>query len=205
MMSFWMVPVSLVARRTLLVGDRDVERQQPRRRRVDRHRGVHLIERDARQAARACRRCGRRARRPCRPRPWRARGHCHSRSGSADRRRWTGPSAPSPGCGDRARWTWSPSSGRHRCGRSRACRVPALGAAGPLLSSRMGRPRLRSGVLALAYPAVIAMQNDLCHSGRRRSTSRSSSVALELMALDAHAGEHRHEPGDDQQRPAGRG
>ena len=37
----------LRSRRALLVGDGDVERQQPRRRRVDRHRRVHLAERDA--------------------------------------------------------------------------------------------------------------------------------------------------------------
>ena len=37
----------LVARGALLVGDRDVERQQPCGRRVDRHRRVHLVERDA--------------------------------------------------------------------------------------------------------------------------------------------------------------
>ena len=35
------------SRRALLVGDGDVERQQPRGRRVDRHRRVHLAERDA--------------------------------------------------------------------------------------------------------------------------------------------------------------
>ncbi len=47
MMSFWIVPVSLVAVGALLVGDGDVEREQPRRRGVDGHRGVHLLERDA--------------------------------------------------------------------------------------------------------------------------------------------------------------
>ena len=35
------------SRRALLVGDGNVERQQPRRRRVDGHRGVHVAERDA--------------------------------------------------------------------------------------------------------------------------------------------------------------
>ena len=35
------------ARRALLVGDRDIERHQPGRRGVDRHRGVHLAERNA--------------------------------------------------------------------------------------------------------------------------------------------------------------
>ena len=47
MMSFWIVPCSARARRALLVGDRDVERHQPRRGGVDGHRRVHRAERDA--------------------------------------------------------------------------------------------------------------------------------------------------------------
>ena len=47
MMSFWVVPESEAAADALLLGGDDVERQQPRRRRVDRHRRVHLAERDA--------------------------------------------------------------------------------------------------------------------------------------------------------------
>ena len=46
-MSFWVVPCRPSARRALFVGDRDVERHQPRRGGVDRHRGVHRGERDA--------------------------------------------------------------------------------------------------------------------------------------------------------------
>ena len=38
-----------VAGRALLVGHGDIERQQPRGRRIDRHRSVHLVERDAGQ------------------------------------------------------------------------------------------------------------------------------------------------------------
>ena len=45
-MSFCVVPCRRCARRALLVGDRDVEREQPGGRRVDGHRGVHLGERD---------------------------------------------------------------------------------------------------------------------------------------------------------------
>ena len=45
-MSFCVVPCSAFARRALLVGDRDVEREQPRRGGVDGHRGVHLDDRD---------------------------------------------------------------------------------------------------------------------------------------------------------------
>ena len=37
----------LLTRHALLVGERDIEREQPRRRGVDGHRGVHLAERDA--------------------------------------------------------------------------------------------------------------------------------------------------------------
>jgi hypothetical protein len=40
MMSFWVVPCRR-ARRALFVGDGDIKRQQPRSRRVDRHRRVH--------------------------------------------------------------------------------------------------------------------------------------------------------------------
>ena len=47
MMSFWVVPWSAAAIEPVLLGDDDVERQQPRRGRVDRHRRVHLVERDA--------------------------------------------------------------------------------------------------------------------------------------------------------------
>ena len=46
-MSFWIVPVSAVRGRALLVGDGDVEREQPRGGGVDRHRRVHLVERNA--------------------------------------------------------------------------------------------------------------------------------------------------------------
>ena len=47
MMSFWVVPWSTSAVDAVLLGGDDVEREQPRRRRVDRHRRVHLVERDA--------------------------------------------------------------------------------------------------------------------------------------------------------------
>ena len=46
MMSFWVVPLSASRGDALLVGDRDVEAEQPGRGRVDRHRRVHLVERD---------------------------------------------------------------------------------------------------------------------------------------------------------------
>ena len=46
-MSFCVVPASWRAVRALLLGDGDVQREQPHGRRVDRHRGVGLGERDA--------------------------------------------------------------------------------------------------------------------------------------------------------------
>ena len=46
MMSFWVVPLSCRALDAVLLGDRDVEAEQPGGGRVDRHRGVHLVERD---------------------------------------------------------------------------------------------------------------------------------------------------------------
>ena len=52
MMSFWVVPGERVRRDALLLGRDDVEREQPRGRRVDRHRRVHLVERDAVQQRR---------------------------------------------------------------------------------------------------------------------------------------------------------
>ena len=47
MMSFWTVPCSFADVGALLLGDGDVERQQPGGGGVDRHRGVHRLERDA--------------------------------------------------------------------------------------------------------------------------------------------------------------
>ena len=47
MMSFCVVPVQVRARRALFVGERDIEREQPGRGGVDRHRGVHRAERNA--------------------------------------------------------------------------------------------------------------------------------------------------------------
>ena len=47
MMSFCVVPWSAAGSSAVLLGGDDVERQQPRRGRVDRHRRVHLVQRDA--------------------------------------------------------------------------------------------------------------------------------------------------------------
>ena len=46
-MSFWVVPWSWSSGHALLLGGDDVQRQQPGGGRVDRHRRVHLVQRDA--------------------------------------------------------------------------------------------------------------------------------------------------------------
>ena len=46
MMSFWVVPFSWARCDPVLLGDGDVEAEQPGGGGVDRHRGVHLVERD---------------------------------------------------------------------------------------------------------------------------------------------------------------
>ena len=46
-MSFCVVPDELRVGDALLVGEREVHAEQPHRGRVDRHRRVHLVERDA--------------------------------------------------------------------------------------------------------------------------------------------------------------
>ena len=127
MMSFWVVPLSCRAVDPVLLGDGDVEAEQPGGGRVDRHRGVHLVERDAVEAAGACRPCGRSRRRPCRPRRGRGRGRGHSRSGSAGRRRPRGRSGPWPGCRGRARWSAGRRSGRRRCASPRGGRAREVG------------------------------------------------------------------------------
>ena len=79
----------LIAADTLLLGDELVEQQQDRRRRVDRHRRRHLVERDVGQQQSACRRSSRSPRPPCRPRPRRAGDRSRDPSGSAGRTRTT--------------------------------------------------------------------------------------------------------------------
>ena len=162
------------ARRALFVGDGDIERHQPAARRVDRHRRVHRRERECRRAARACRRDARSRRRPCRPRRGRAGGRCHSRSASADRRRSTGRSGPWRDWRDRACSIRPRSNGRHRCGKSRACRAwrpspasPETPSPSPILcraqsqKTRGGElPRQRSG------PVACGPRNTKCGCAR---------------------------------------
>ena len=95
MMSFCVVPAS--ARRSdapCSCGDGDVEREQPHRRRVDRHRRVGRGQVDAVEERPQRRRGATPARRPGRPRRGPARGRGRSRSGSAGRRRRDSPVWP---------------------------------------------------------------------------------------------------------------
>ena len=131
MMSFWVVPWSARSGDALLLGRDDVERQQPRRRRVDRHRRVHLVERDAVQQRRHVAAVARPARRPCRPRRARARGRRRSRSASAGRTLRRARSGPWPGCAGRAHWTWRPWSAPRTSASSTAGRARAAGASCP--------------------------------------------------------------------------
>ncbi len=94
MMSFCVVPVSDERGAPCSSRDRDIEREQPCRRRVYRHRRVHLVERDSSNSARMSPICvtgtptladfalGQRI------------VAVVIRSGSADRRRWRGPRLP---------------------------------------------------------------------------------------------------------------
>ena len=125
MMSFWVVPWSECRADAVLLGDRHVEREQPGRRGVDRHRRVHLVERDAVEQRVHVPLVGDRTRRPCRPRRAPARGQGRSPSGWAGRTRPTGRSGPSPGCAGRARSTRARSNALRRCASPTGCRARA--------------------------------------------------------------------------------
>ncbi len=79
-----------VERHALPAGHRDVERQQDDRRRVDRHRRGHPVQRDAVEERSPCRRSSRWRRRRGRPRRPPSDGRSRSRSASAGRRRRSG-------------------------------------------------------------------------------------------------------------------
>ena len=170
-MSFCVVPRSAVGRHPLLLGVGHVEPEQPRRRSVDRHRRVHLADRDRRRAVDACGRGGRRARRPCRPRRVPAGRRRRSRSGSAGRRRSTGPSGPWPGWSGRARSTPGPWSGRSRSASS--------------TGGRARGPGDRAG--GCVHPPIVPQDRPRCHDDDRSVTVVTSRSGGRGRARPAQA------------------
>ena len=155
-MSFWVVPRRLVDSHALLLADELVEQQQARGRRVDRHRGGHLVERDAVEHAAhvvdrvdghagaadlALAAAGRRSR---------------GRAGSAGRTPSTGPSSRARSGSGSARWSpWRWRSPRTGASSSAAERyISGWIAAGEGVLARLaracpgdpraGRPRCRA-------------------------------------------------------------
>ena len=129
MMSFWVVPGQLVAgqaRRLVFRPVSDVERQQPGRRRVDRHGGVHAAPGEcwSNSSARMSPMVTDRHAHLADLAPGQGVVRCRSRSGSADRRRWRARSGRfSRGSCDRARLEAAAVlNGRRRCGTARAGR-----------------------------------------------------------------------------------
>ena len=104
-MSFWVVPETCRPGDALLLGRRDVQREQDRRRGVDRHRGADLAQRDAREQGLHVGERARSARRPGRPRPRPRARRSRSPSGSAGRTRPTGRSGPARAGSGTARWS----------------------------------------------------------------------------------------------------
>ena len=162
MMSFCVVPWSGCGVDALLLGGDDVERQQPRRGRVDRHRRVHLAERDAVEQRVHVAVVGDR--------------HADLADLAAGelvvgvvaglRRQVEGDRQAGLALGEvargRARWTPSPSSGRRRCA-----------------SSTGGRARAGGGSMARLYgPPTVSRTPS--RSTSTTSATRSSSAAFEL-------------------------
>ena len=167
-MSFCVVPAERRVRDALLVGEREVHAEQPHRGGVDRHRRVHLRERDAveqrahlaevrdRHADLADLAPGERA----------SRGR--SRSGSGGRRPPRARSDPWPGSSGTARWRRARTSVRSRSGSTRGGRArPST----PF--SRIGGPRRKLGPPP-GLPATACTRRSRgrsCGRGARRSPS----------------------------------
>ena len=185
MMSFCVVPWSTAASTPFSSAVDDVERQQPRGGRVDRHRRVHPVERDAVEQRAHVALVGDRARRPCRPRRGPARGRRRSPSASAGRRRSRAPSAPWRGCRGRARWTWPRSSGPRTSASSRACRARAGGGScGDCPASGITPRHARD-----RHPAPRHATGDRLLGGRRRARSTRARSRRERPLLEALDGE----------------
>ena len=153
-MSVWIVPPSCSRRDALLLGGADVEGEQDRRRRVDRHRGRDLVERDPGEQVDHVVEGVDRDALDARPRRASARGRSRAPSASACRTRSRARSGRGRAGSGSARWS------RRRCrsrrtgassragrgtstGRRRACRGTRRGSRGRARRpSRPGRPRV---------------------------------------------------------------
>ena len=171
MMSFWVVPWSAPRVDAVVLGGDDVERQQPGRGRVDRHRRVHRVERDAVEQRVHVALVRDRARRPCRPRRARARGRGRSRSAWAGRRRSTGRSGRAPGSTGTARWTSPRWNGPRRCASSTGGRARAAGAPSADCMFREMSEHREIDVLHLGNPT-----GDLLPPARRRARRPRAGV-----------------------------
>ena len=123
MMSFCVVPPSWSSVDALLLGRDDVERQQPGRRRVDRHRRVHLVERDAVHQLRHVAAVGDRHADLADLAAGELVVGVVAGLGRAGRRRPRGRSGPWRGCRGTARWTSRRWSAPRRSASSRAGRA----------------------------------------------------------------------------------
>ena len=215
MMSFCVVPCSDSHGDALLLGDHLVQRQQPHRRRVDGHRGVHLAQRDALEQRAHVPQVRRPAPRPCRPRRGPARRRGRTRSASAGRTRPTARSGPWPGCArysalDSAAEQWpayvriSQGLSRSAVSRSTAGKVcSALSSRrSPCRSCGPGRPRppsaaaaraARTSVVRLVVDVARRVEHDVDAGQVQRSASgpiacpKPSRQAMSTSSARGHA------------------
>ena len=153
-----------------VLGVGDVEAEQPRRGGVDRHRRVHLVDRDAVEQLAHVAEVGDGhadlADLAGAPRARRGR----SRSGSAGRRRSTARSGPWPGWCGRARSRPGPSSGPSRCA-----------------SPRVGLPRAHSPP-PMGCPRTRPRTGSAGSAGSRRSPARSCGRAARPTTMRRSSG-----------------
>ena len=160
MMSFWVVPWSAARSTPFSSADGHVERQQPGGGGVDRHRRVHLVERDAVEQRVHVALVGDRHADLAHLARATARGRGRSRSGWAGRRRSRARSGPWPGSCGRARSTPSRSNGPRRCA-----------------SPTGGRARVDGGLTT----GIVWSRAD--EQGHRRRASGPRARDLRLRAL----------------------
>ena len=194
MMSFCVVPGSCDCVDALVLGRDDVEREQPGGRRVDRHRRVHLVQRDAveqrRHVAAVRDRHADLADLAARELVARRR----SRSASAGRTRSRAPSGPWRDSSGRARWTSSPSNGLRTCASSTACRAQGGDGSWPRIvrGPSICSPRSSGSPSKVRGRGPIAHQprdagGPARHEGRRRRRSQAPR-AVHSAAADVARG-----------------